>query len=65
MQLHASLANGGKLVTPHVVNGLADGRGRLHWQPSLPTKQVYSAEVAQKVVEMMETVVSQGNWETG
>ena len=60
VQLHASLANGGKLVTPHVINGLADGRGRLHWQPSLPTKQVYSPKVAQEVVEMMETVVSQG-----
>jgi cell division protein FtsI (penicillin-binding protein 3) len=60
VQLHASLANGGILVTPHAVRGLVDGRGKLHWQPSLPSKRVYSPEAAKSVVEMMETVVTKG-----
>lgn len=60
VQLHASLANGGTLVTPHAVRGLVDGRGKLHWQPSLPSKRVYSPQAAKSVVEMMEAVVSQG-----
>jgi cell division protein FtsI (penicillin-binding protein 3) len=60
VQLHASLANGGTLVTPHVVRGLVDGRGKLHWQPNLPAKRVYSPEATKSVVKMMESVVSQG-----
>ena len=60
VQLHASLANGGILVTPHVVRGLVDGRGKLHWQPNLPSKRVYSPQAAKSVVEMMETVVTKG-----
>ncbi|MFO0148351.1 MAG: penicillin-binding transpeptidase domain-containing protein, partial [Microcystis sp.] len=60
VQLHGALANGGTLVTPHVIKGLADDRGRLHWQPDYPSKKVFSPTVARQVVEMMETVVSKG-----
>ena len=62
VQLHAALANGGKLVTPHVVSGLIDAQGQSHWQPVFPTpKQVFSPEVTRTVLAMMETVVTQGS----
>lgn len=65
VQLHAALANGGKLVTPHVVRGLVDTKGQLHWQPTLPApRQVFSPKTTQTVLEMMETVVTQGSGKT-
>ncbi len=61
VQMHAALANGGKLVTPHVVRGLIDTKGHMHYSPNLPApRQIFSTATTQKVVEMMETVVSQG-----
>jgi cell division protein FtsI (penicillin-binding protein 3) len=60
VQLQAALANGGKLVTPHVVKGLVDAKGQSHWTPKFPTKTVFSPQTSQAVVEMMETVVAQG-----
>jgi cell division protein FtsI (penicillin-binding protein 3) len=61
VQMHGALANGGKLVTPHVVKGLVDTKGQIHYSPSLPPpRQIFSPATTQKVVEMMETVVSQG-----
>ncbi|HEY9602208.1 MAG TPA: penicillin-binding protein 2 [Allocoleopsis sp.] len=60
-QLHATLANGGKLVTPHVVEGLYDTKGQLYWQPHFPTpRQIFSPAITQTVLNMMETVVSEG-----
>ncbi|MBD2653621.1 penicillin-binding protein 2 [Synechocystis sp. FACHB-383] len=64
LQLNAMLANGGKLVTPHVVKGLVDARNHLHWQPDHPVEQVVKPEVAHSVVQMMESVVS-GDGGTG
>ncbi len=61
VQLHAALANGGKLVTPHVVRGLVDAEGKSHWQPTLPpTQQLFSPKTTQQVVTMMEKVVQEG-----
>jgi cell division protein FtsI (penicillin-binding protein 3) len=60
IQLHGSLANGGKLVTPHLVRGLVDPEGHLHWKPAFPVSQIFSEKTSHTVVEMMETVVSQG-----
>jgi len=61
VQLHGALANGGKLVKPHVVSGLFDSKGEMHWQPSLPApRPIFSPKTTQVVVEMMETVVKQG-----
>lgn len=61
VQLNAALANGGKLVTPHVVRGLADSKGQLDWQPKFPApQQIFSPKTAQTVIKMMETVVAQG-----
>ncbi|MEL4896986.1 peptidoglycan D,D-transpeptidase FtsI family protein [Crocosphaera sp. Alani8] len=57
VQLQGALANGGKLVTPHLVKGLVDVEGTLHWQPDYPSQQIISPEVSQTVVELMETVV--------
>jgi cell division protein FtsI (penicillin-binding protein 3) len=61
VQLNGALANGGKLVTPHVVRGLFDREGQAYWQlpRSLP-KQVFSPETTKQVLEMMETVVDGG-----
>ncbi|MBD2447977.1 penicillin-binding protein 2 [Nostoc sp. FACHB-152] len=61
VQLHGALANGGKLVTPHVVQGLVDSQGKIHYSPTLPApRQIFSPKTTQAVVEMMETVVSEG-----
>jgi cell division protein FtsI (penicillin-binding protein 3) len=60
-QLHAALANGGKLVTPHVVRGLFDSKGQPYWQLPMPEpKQVFSADTTTKVLAMMEKVVESG-----
>jgi cell division protein FtsI (penicillin-binding protein 3) len=64
VQLHGALANGGKLVTPHIIKGLVDPDNRLHWQPNYQEKQIFSAKTTQQVVEMMEKVVSEGTGET-
>jgi cell division protein FtsI (penicillin-binding protein 3) len=60
-QLQSTLANGGKLVTPHVVKGIVNAEGELTWSPTLPApRQVFSSKVAQTVLEMMEDVVTDG-----
>lgn len=65
VQLHAALANGGKLVTPHVVRGLFDAKGQPDSQPTLPApRQIFSPETTKTVLEMMETVVTQGSGKT-
>lgn len=62
VQLHGALANGGKLVTPHVVRGLVDQDGNPTWQPERPAvKTVFSQETTQTVIEMMEAVVESGS----
>lgn len=60
--LISSLANGGKLVTPHVVEGLFDSTGVRKDNPTVrePT-QIFSSTTAQAVLEMMETVVTKGS----
>ncbi|PSO51325.1 MAG: cell division protein FtsI [Cyanobacteria bacterium SW_9_44_58] len=63
-QLHSSLANGGKLVTPHVVKGLVSQNGELVNSNNDSQKRVFSSETAKKVVEMMQTVVSEGSGQT-
>ncbi|MEC4816640.1 MAG: penicillin-binding protein 2 [Scytonema sp. PMC 1069.18] len=61
VQMHGALANGGKLVSPHTIRSLIDSKGRVHHIPNLPApRQIFSQAIAQKVVEMMETVVDDG-----
>jgi cell division protein FtsI (penicillin-binding protein 3) len=61
VQLHGAIANGGKLVTPHIVRGLLNSQGQPYWQPSFPqSRQIFSPKTADTVLAMMENVVSQG-----
>jgi cell division protein FtsI (penicillin-binding protein 3) len=61
IQLHSMIANGGKLVTPHVVEGLIDSEGKLKWQPDHPKpKAVLTPKTTNAVLEMMEQVVQEG-----
>ncbi len=56
-QLHALIANGGKLVTPHITKGLkGDSESYFYTPPE--SKQVLSSEVTRTVLGWMETVVS-------
>ncbi|MCC0177323.1 penicillin-binding protein 2 [Waterburya agarophytonicola K14] len=61
IQIHAALANEGKLITPHVVRGLSDYKGYLHYSQPPNTKQVFSPKTAKTVLEMMEKVVEDGS----
>ncbi len=61
IQLHAALANGGKLITPHVVKGLSDYKGYMHYSLPTSSQQIFSPETARTVLEMMETVVEDGS----
>lgn len=61
LQLHGILASGGRLLTPHLVQGLYDANGQPYWQPNLTTpKQIFSPTTAQTVLQMMESVVTTG-----
>lgn len=61
LQLQAVLANGGKLVTPHVVSGMVTGDGRTLWTPDRPAEKViFSPQTVQQVLTMMEAVVDSG-----
>lgn len=60
-QLHAAIANGGKLVTPHIFRGLFDQDGKMVRGPSLPPPQtVFSRTTARQVTSMMGSVVEKG-----
>lgn len=60
-QMAASLANGGKLVTPHVVRGLVGEQGKLDWEATYPEPQeIFTKETTQLVLRMMEQVVERG-----
>ena len=61
IQIHAALANKGKLITPHVVRGLSDYNGYLHYFQPPNSKQIFSAKTADTVLEMMEQVVEEGS----
>ena len=59
-QLHALIANGGKLVTPHITKGL-QGDYQYFVNPLPESKQVLSPEVTSTVLGWMETVVQKGS----
>jgi cell division protein FtsI (penicillin-binding protein 3) len=66
LQLHAALANGGQLVTPHVLAGLVDSEGQMQWQPDRPQPQpLFSPDTTQAVLGMMESVVVNGTGKNG
>ena len=59
-QLHALIANGGKLVTPHITKGLK-GDYQSFTTPIPESRQVLSPEVTSTVLGWMETVVQKGS----
>jgi cell division protein FtsI (penicillin-binding protein 3) len=60
--LLGSIANGGKLVTPHVVEGLFDSAGVRKDKPTVPEPtQIFSSANTESVLKMMETVVIKGS----
>jgi cell division protein FtsI (penicillin-binding protein 3) len=62
IQMHGALANGGRLVTPHVVKGLIDNKDQIHKQKDLPApRQIFSPTTTQTVMQMMESVVNKGS----
>ena len=61
IQIHAALANKGRLITPHVVRGLSDYKGYLHYFQPSNSKQIFSPKTATTVLEMMEEVVEDGS----
>ncbi len=64
LQLLGTLANGGKLVTPHVVAGMTAEDGSYRWRPNHPEpRTVFSPQTAQAVLTMMEAVVAEGTGE--
>ncbi len=61
VQLLATLANGGKLVTPHVVSGMVNDDSGEQWTPPRPEPQsVFSPQTTRQVLTMMEAVVDSG-----
>ena len=61
LQLHGMLANGGKMLAPHIVQGLANASGELKWQPESPApRQIFSPGTTRMVLSMMEQAVLQG-----
>ncbi len=62
VQMHGALANGGRLVTPHVVKGLIDDKQQMHKEKDLPPqRQIFSPQTTQTVLQMMESVVNKGS----
>jgi cell division protein FtsI (penicillin-binding protein 3) len=60
LQLHAMLANGGRLVSPHITRGLRSGDA-LAAAPPASGIPLMKPEVTRTVLEWMETVVDQGS----
>ena len=60
IQLHAMLANGGRLVSPHITRGLRSGDDLAPPQPAAGV-QLIKPEIAQTVLNWMETVVQKGS----
>jgi cell division protein FtsI (penicillin-binding protein 3) len=55
----ASLANGGKSIVPHLVEGLFNSHGKQQNKVAIPeSRQIFSPETADTVLKMMETVVT-------
>jgi cell division protein FtsI (penicillin-binding protein 3) len=60
-QLHAAIANGGKLVTPHLTAGLEDNSGKtVKALDLIQPRRIFSEETAHQVLAMMGSVVANG-----
>ncbi len=60
-QLHALIANGGRLVSPHITRGLRAGESLAPPSAARSGQQLLRPEVARVVREWMESVVEKGS----
>jgi cell division protein FtsI (penicillin-binding protein 3) len=60
LDAYNTIANGGLLVAPRLVNGYVDADGREHLFPKPPARRVVSKVVAAEMTQMLEGVVSVG-----
>ena len=61
VQLHALLANGGKLVIPHITKDFIEEKNTQGGMNLLEQKQIFSPEVTRIVLNWMESVVEKGS----
>ncbi|MEO6294377.1 MAG: penicillin-binding protein 2 [Candidatus Limnocylindria bacterium] len=57
---YASFANGGTLVTPHVVEGWTDPDGTYHTAQQPPGERIMRAETAETMIELLTNAVDNG-----
>lgn len=57
---YASFANGGMLVTPHVVEGWTDPDGTYHAAQQPPGERIMRAETAETMIELLTNAIDNG-----
>lgn len=57
---YASFANGGTLVTPHVVEGWTDPDGTYHAAQQPPGERIMRAETAETMIELLTNAIDDG-----
>jgi len=57
---YAAFANGGMLVTPHVVDGWTDADGTYHPSDRPPDERILRSETADTILEMLTNAVDEG-----
>lgn len=61
VQLYAAIANGGKMILPHVVGGMVNDKGAEQKVETKELDQIYSKEVADELTQMLIGVVEKGH----
>lgn len=60
IRMASSIANGGKLITPHLVTKITNSHGKIINFPSYPQKNIFKKETSSIVTEMMTQAVEKG-----